>query len=120
MLTETWTDVKTDITFQGYTKVFHSFRKQQHRRAKRASGGILIYVKDSVSKGITMVKNDVDYIIWVKLDKTFFGLENDVFICVTYIAPENSQVYTTYNIHAYDQLADDIMFFQEKGIVFVT
>ena len=62
-----------------------------------------------------MVKNDVDYIIWVKLDKTFFGLENGVFICVTYISPDNSQVHTTYNIHAYDQLADDIMFFSRKG-----
>ena len=31
-----------------------------------------------------------------KTRQNIFGLENDVFICVTYAAPENSQVHTTY------------------------
>ena len=70
-------------------------------------------MKDSLSKGIVIVKNDVDYIIiiWVKLNKTVCGFEIGVYICSLVAPPENIHII----YFAHDQLADEIMLFQENG-----
>ena len=70
-LYETWTGKNSKITVDGY-KAIHSYRRFQHRRAKRASGGIIIYIKDSMKNGVKLVRNDIDSIVWLKLDKQFF------------------------------------------------
>ena len=71
VLYETFTTKKSKIELSGYSKPIHSYRRFRNRRAKRASGGVIIYIKDELRKGIKLVKNDVDSIIWIKLDKTF-------------------------------------------------
>ena len=55
-LSETWSSSHTDLTLKGYDKVFHSFRTYQHKRAKRPSGGIIIYIKNCIAKGVDIVK----------------------------------------------------------------
>ena len=86
-LSETWSSSHTDVMLKGYDKVFHSFRTYQHKRAKRPSGGIIIYIKNCIAKGVDIVKNTIDCIVWIKLDKYFFNFENDIYLCATYIAP---------------------------------
>jgi hypothetical protein len=68
-LSETWTNKKTNIELNGYKNPIHSYRKFQNRRARRASGGIIIYIKNDIRKGVKLVKNDTDCIVWLKLDK---------------------------------------------------
>ena len=51
LLQETWTSKKSKIDIDGFSNPIHSFRKVQNRRAKRNSGGIIIYIKDSIRKG---------------------------------------------------------------------
>ena len=43
------------------------YRKYQHRRARRGSGGVvLLYTcKEDLRDGITIVKNRCDTIIWI-------------------------------------------------------
>ena len=48
------------------------YRKYQHRRARRNSGGVVLLYKDTIHEGITIVKNRFDTIIWIKLDRNFF------------------------------------------------
>lgn len=55
-LNETWTNKNSIIDISGYSKPIHSYRRFQNRRAKRSSGGIIIYVKDNIRKGISLVK----------------------------------------------------------------
>ena len=79
-LLEAWTSKDSDIEFNGYVK--HNFyRKFRHRNARRNSGGIVLYYKTGLKDGITIVLNNYDTIIWVKLDKTFFSLPEDVYLC---------------------------------------
>lgn len=82
----------------GYSKPIHSFRRFRNRRAKRASGGLIIYIKDELRKGIKLVKNDIDSIVWIKLEKQFFCTKNDRYIVAAYIPPENSPMHDIYNI----------------------
>ena len=42
----------------------------------------MLYYKDSLTDGISIVKNQYDTIIWVKFDAVFFKLDTDVYIYV--------------------------------------
>ena len=79
-------------------------RKFQHRNAKRASGGTVLYYKDHLSKGISIVKNQSDTLIWVKLDHTFFNFESDIFVCGAYIWGQDSPAYNVVNIDLFETL----------------
>ena len=79
MLYETFTIKNPKVELSDDSKPIHSFRRFSNRRAKRASGGVIIYIKDEIRKGIKLVKNEIDSIIWIKLEKTFFCTPNDRF-----------------------------------------
>ena len=49
LLTETWTDAYSDISFPGF-KVFRLSRLEKNRNSKRSSGGIAIYARDKFYK----------------------------------------------------------------------
>ena len=119
-LSETWTNSKSNIHLNNYSKPIHSYRRFQNRRAMRPSGGIIIYIKDSIRKGITVVRNNIDCIVWLKLDKTFFNLESHIYLCATYISPESSPVHDIYDIDLFMQLEQDITYFSQFGNVFVS
>ena len=87
---------------------------------KDPSGGIIIYIKNCIAKGVDIVKNTIDCIVWIKLDKYFFNFENDIYLCATYIAPENSPVHNLFDLGIHDQLLDDTLLFKEKGSIFIT
>ena len=55
------------------------------KRSKRCHGGVVIYVKDSVSKGVIIIQIHYDTIVWLKLDKGFFRFDTDVFIAGVYM-----------------------------------
>ena len=119
-LLETWTKKSSKIEIEGYKTLTHSYRKLVNRRAKRAGGGIIIYVKDEIHKGVKLINNETDCIVWLKLDRYFFGLNEDIYLGVTYIVPENSPIHAVYNIDLFDRLEEDIMLYSTKGSVFLT
>ena len=49
MLTETWTNEYSDLSFEGF-KVFWLSRLEKNRKSKRSSGGIAIYIRDKFYK----------------------------------------------------------------------
>ena len=87
----------------------------QNRRARRNSGGIIIYIKDTIRQGIKLVKNDIDCIIWIVMDKNFFQLENDWYLAVAYIPPENSNYHTIYDVDIFNKLEEELCFYKSKG-----
>ena len=103
-LSETWTNKHSKFDSKGYSKPIHSYRRLQNRRAKRSSGGIMIYIKDDIRQGVKLVKNELDCVVWLKLDKIFFSIEDDVYICITYIAPENSPIHNLYNVDIFKSI----------------
>ena len=75
----------------GYTN-FRSERKKEWK-ARRNSGGIIIYIRKNIAKGVTKIENSSTESIWMKLSKSFFGLFKDLYLCAQYIAPRNSPTY---------------------------
>lgn len=114
-LSETWTKKNSKIDLNGYSDPIHSYRHFQNRRAKRASGGIIIYIKDSVRRGIKLIKNDIDCLLWLKVDKNYFHIEEDIYIAVAYIAPENSR-FTIYMRLKYSNLSKMTYLFFSKRV----
>ena len=51
-------------------------------------------------------------VIWVKLDKSFFGLENDIFVAAGYRPPREGAIGTFYS-----KLGRDIAKYSSKGDV---
>ena len=92
-LTEAWNNQYTNSNIQGYS-VHSGPRPRCSKRAKRDSGGIVIYCKNKLSNGIEFVKMDNRGIVWLKMKKTFFNFENDQYFCICYIPPEKSKLYT--------------------------
>ena len=118
-LSETWTNKQSQIKLSGYSNPIHSYRRLQNRKAKRSSGGIIIYIKDSIRKGVKLIRNNIDCLIWLKFDKTFFQIRNDLYLGMTYVAPENSPVHNFYETDIFQTIQDDVTFFQDKGSVFL-
>ena len=57
-------------------------------------------LKDNIKPRVNILKNTSDDFQWLQLDKNFFGLQENLFICVVYDPPSTSS-YTlglNYNI----------------------
>ena len=46
-------------------------------------------MKNSIRKGIDQIKSKIPDSTWLKINKNFFGLEKDIFVCVTYRKPSS-------------------------------
>ena len=113
---ETWTTRHSDIELDGYSHPIHSFRRFQN---KRASGGLIIYIKDNIRKGVKLIKNEVDCLIWLKFDKCFFQFSEDIYLCVAYIPPENSVFHNMFDGDIFRLLEDDISFYHIFTIKYI-
>ena len=65
-------------------------RKYKHKKAWRAAGGQGIFIRKDIIKGVKIIKNYDDVLVWIKLFKEYFYLERDVYLGSVYIYPENS------------------------------
>ena len=87
-LQETWLLPGESVKLTDYN-TFKSNRKPK-KKAK-------VFYKSKYRKGIarqpSLIEKDV---IWVKLDKTFFGLNRDIFVAAGYRPPRESTVGTFY------------------------
>ena len=88
-------------------------------RAKRASGGITLLVKEQLFQGVTICKCDDDRILWWKLDRNFFGLTGDIFgFCSVYLPPYTSKAYVPESnkdrINCFITFRDQLSFFGRK------
>ena len=105
-LQETWLLPGEKIKLTGY----ESF-KSNRNPTKKGVDGVLILYKNTYIKGISrQTSSNEKYVIWIKLDKTFFGLENDIFVAAGYRPPREGAIGTFYK-----KLERDISKFSLKG-----
>ena len=115
---ESWTNKDSDIDIEGY--ISHNFfRKFQNRNAKRHSGGIVLYYKETIQQGISVVRTHIDTIIWIKLDHIFFNTDSDIYICGVYLWGEDSPAYNITNVDLFEIIQSDIYDFECLGSVYV-
>ena len=116
LLTETWRKDDTKLNSEGFWD-FSQIRPK-HRKAFRHAGGITVLIKHHVKPGIK-VADSTEGFVWLKLDKTFFQLSNDVYLCAAYIPPQ----YTSKNVHIktdyYQSLIDSCFKFCTLGNIII-
>lgn len=76
------------IDIEGY-KCFKKIR-QMKKRAKRASGGLVCYIQESVFKGVETVNFDFEDGMCLRLKGNFCGWDSDLYILHVYLRGENS------------------------------
>ena len=89
LITETWASEHDHFVLPHY--IYHNFpRKYLHRKAKRCSGGIGVFIHQKITRGITIWKYFKDIIVWLKFKSDFFNFDQDLYIAVIYLVPEGS------------------------------
>ena len=117
LIQEAWLRYADNVKLEGYQSL-KAVRKS-NAKAKRGSGGIVLLYKDIYQKGIFPQKStDSENIIWVKLEKKHFGLNQDLFIAAAYCSPINStdkEISKSKSETFFDGLESDIAFYSSKG-----
>ena len=113
---ESWLDPDDACpTIPGYAN-FRTERKKKCK-ARRNSGGIIIYCRKEIIKGITKFKSASQDILWLKLDRSYFGLAQDTYICVTYLVPESSEYAKKRDI--FQEFQNEIEYYASLGNIAV-
>ena len=78
------------ISLYGYNYISQC-RKQPYIRK---SGGIGVFVKSDIYPYVTVIESDSDYILWFRLDKSFFNSNEDLVFGAVYLPPTDSRFHT--------------------------
>ena len=102
---------------QGY----QIYRSDRGRFKKRniGSGGVCIVFKSHLNRGISKLGSRNKDIIWVKLDKSFFQLTEDVYLCNAYIPPEYSDLHKEPDLDYWKTLDDEIAQYSSIGHILI-
>ena len=57
---------------------------------KRNSSGIAVYIRKTIIGGTSFVTTRNKNMLWIKLDKSFFELDKDLYLGTVYISPNTS------------------------------
>ena len=114
---ETWLIGNTDISLEGY-EYFRSDRKK-NKKAKRGSGGVCVFIKKHIFRGVHKLNSLNDDCLWLVFKKNFFNIVNDIFLACCYIPPSNSKYHGNNNVDMLDILQDEISCHSCKGDVMI-
>ena len=112
-LLETHCNLKDSLTLTDY-KAVHLIRPKT-KNTRKPSGGISIFVKTRISKGIKFLSHENNDYIWLQLQKDFFGLSEDIYICFLYFSPEYSTYTQALEYDLFDILEKEIIKYQKHG-----
>ena len=89
-------------------------RKRRSRRAKRDSGGVIANVRNEIPNGVKCINLDSNEVLWLLLDKSYFGLKRNVMLCLCYIPPDNSSSQKGTGDDKFEIIADGIAQYGDK------
>ena len=119
LIQESWLKHKEKVFVPNFSH-FKANRKQ-NKKARRGSGGLILFYKNVLQKGVTREKSsDEKHSIWIKCDKNFFNLSQDLYLASVYYPPQNSSSNKP-NIHEsiFNNLQKDTNKYQSKGDVLI-
>ena len=115
LLQETWTSSGDVFSLNGYE--YHNFpRKYKHHLAVRNSGGLGVLIKSTLAEGVRIIKSIDDIMVWLWLDKGFFGLDDGIYVANVYVVPESS-VFLCHDV--FDMLCTEIEKFPTSANVLI-
>jgi len=106
----------TDVlSFEG----FHCIQVNHHKvKANgKTDGGIAMLCKPHLQHGITTVNKSHDDYVWFKLDKAFFGLENNIYLCAAYLPHGNSCYLVEREQDVLESIESDITKYTHDGYI---
>ena len=79
----------------------------------------MLYYKAGLKDGITIIRNNYDTIIWLKLDKTFFSFPEDVYLCGVYMWGEDALAFNIVQCDLFQTLQNGICDFDQLDVVMI-
>ena len=118
-MSETWTNESCDVDVKGFIS-FCKHRKRK-KRAKRDSGGLVVYFKENIANGVHEEKwDDFEDGLCFRLDKDIFGWEEDIYLFCVYMRPNAStREGVNIDMNCYDMLEDQLARMSQKGGIIV-
>lgn len=108
---ETHCGTKDTLTLENY-KIYQNNRPVSSNG--RHYGGIAIGIKHAIRKGVKIVPTTNTEISWMKLSKTFFNLNRDLYIAIVYVSPRTSS-YSVKRDDLFEVLEKDTSFYSKEG-----
>ena len=90
-------------------------RPKAKKRGNKPSGGLAVYIHNSVKPGVTFLSRPGSETLWIKLDCDFFNLRKDIYCCFVYAAPSNSPYLKRLDIDIYEHLTSETSEFVGQG-----
>ena len=94
-------------------RCFQVCRKKLKRGRK--SGGICVYIHESIIRGVSKVNTAGSESIFIKLSKTFFSMEKDITVSFSYCVPAGSSYQTRTQFDPYDDLQEKVSSVAQSG-----
>ncbi|CAC5417271.1 unnamed protein product [Mytilus coruscus] len=114
---ETWLQENNFINIEKFEK--KSCLCRNKNIGTRNEGGLAVYCKQHLCKGISVEKEVNHGILLLKLEHTFFNTTKDVFVCFSYIPHEKSKYYNICDIDFHEIIESIVLDYSEKGIVLI-
>ena len=118
MLCESWTNEMSDVDVEGYIRI--SKVRKRKKYAKRSSGGLEVYIKEELIKGVEQEEYNHEDGLKFKFDKDFFGWQNDLYLFFLYFKPIDSSRNDLDNGNdCFDTILNGIAKVQDKGDILI-
>ena len=93
----------------------HYVKQRENSKGKRNSGGIAVYIRKTIIERTSFATARNKNILWLKLDKSFFELDKDLYLGIVYISPNTS--HQVIDQELLDDIESEIVNFTLRGDV---
>lgn len=121
-LQETHCDLEDALKLDEFPNPVHLIRskvKSKKRKTKKRYGGLSVYVRNTIRPGVKFLEHATNDFIWIKLDKSFFGLPENLYICFVYNPPEYSSYLKRLNYNILELVENDVVKYSQLGKIMV-
>lgn len=95
----------------------YAIHRPKHIKATHGSGGIMLLIRSGLRDGIKIIPCQSKDYVWVKLDKEFFSLEDDIYLCAVYSPPPDSAYSKRLDTDILEQIEIDTYKYKKCGQV---
>ena len=78
-------------------------------------GGIILYIRDKYVSKDMLIFTSQDDILWVKISKSALCSNSDLYICLCYVIPDESNRQALTETNIFDRLLDSVVFVENKA-----
>ena len=115
-LAETHCNPNDNLLLDGY-RIVPNIRPKSPG-ATRNFGGLAVCYREELRSGIKFLPITSTEVMWFKLNKSFFNLDNDIFVCLAYMSPHNSS-FSNKRDNIIELLEEDIAKYSMLGSCFI-